>query len=110
MVRGGVFPDQFQEMLQQILFGVIQDEQVLKTLIEPAMLVKIFYCQHVMNAVCELYLDGPLDRKSTRLNSSHSSISYAVFCLKINPPIILDCSFYTHSCMNNTSGSTYTTP
>src|SRR5689334_23500803 len=25
---------------------------------------------------------GKLDRKSTRLNSSHSSISYAVFCLK----------------------------
>src|SRR5438309_9020041 len=24
----------------------------------------------------------PQDRKSTRLNSSHSSISYAVFCLK----------------------------
>src|SRR3989338_1645299 len=24
------------------------------------------------------------DRKSTRLNSSHSSISYALFCLKIN--------------------------
>src|SRR6516164_3519173 len=24
----------------------------------------------------------PTDRKSTRLNSSHSSISYAVFCLK----------------------------
>src|SRR2546430_5937952 len=28
-------------------------------------------------------LDG-LDRKSTRLNSSHSQISYAVFCLKKN--------------------------
>src|SRR5712692_7930220 len=27
-------------------------------------------------------LDGLEDRKSTRLNSSHSSISYAVFCLK----------------------------
>src|SRR5690242_21416375 len=26
-------------------------------------------------------IDGP-DRKSTRLNSSHMSISYAVFCLK----------------------------
>src|SRR5438309_3586607 len=26
--------------------------------------------------------DSGLDRKSTRLNSSHSSISYAVFCLK----------------------------
>src|SRR6266480_6067938 len=25
---------------------------------------------------------APLDRKSTRLNSSHMSISYAVFCLK----------------------------
>src|SRR2546427_3731964 len=25
---------------------------------------------------------GILDRKSTRLNSSHSQISYAVFCLK----------------------------
>src|SRR5207245_3853669 len=25
---------------------------------------------------------GPRDRKSTRLNSSHGSISYAVFCLK----------------------------
>src|SRR2546427_6880024 len=27
-------------------------------------------------------LANPLDRKSTRLNSSHSQISYAVFCLK----------------------------
>src|SRR2546426_8881261 len=28
------------------------------------------------------YLLKPLDRKSTRLNSSHLVISYAVFCLK----------------------------
>src|SRR2546430_12312926 len=28
--------------------------------------------------------DGTRDRKSTRLNSSHSQISYAVFCLKKN--------------------------
>src|SRR2546427_8167638 len=27
-------------------------------------------------------VDQPSDRKSTRLNSSHSQISYAVFCLK----------------------------
>src|ERR1035441_11041868 len=26
--------------------------------------------------------ESPLDRKSTRLNSSHLGISYAVFCLK----------------------------
>src|SRR5689334_24284635 len=29
---------------------------------------------------------GRADRKSTRLNSSHSSISYAVFCLKKKSP------------------------
>src|SRR3712207_7534021 len=27
-------------------------------------------------------VQGPGDRKSTRLNSSHANISYAVFCLK----------------------------
>src|SRR2546427_8626601 len=32
--------------------------------------------------VLELALDVGEDRKSTRLNSSHSQISYAVFCLK----------------------------
>src|SRR5690349_23988461 len=30
----------------------------------------------------------PLDRKSTRLNSSHVEISYAVFCLKKKKTII----------------------
>src|SRR2546430_6738820 len=30
----------------------------------------------------ELAIAGYRDRKSTRLNSSHSQISYAVFCLK----------------------------
>src|SRR2546427_4213260 len=30
----------------------------------------------------ELALSAKTDRKSTRLNSSHSQISYAVFCLK----------------------------
>src|SRR3712207_8107087 len=29
-------------------------------------------------------LEGRLDRKSTRLNSSHANISYAVFCLNKN--------------------------
>src|SRR5688572_31808008 len=33
-------------------------------------------------AVVSLVLPFGLDRKSTRLNSSHSQISYAVFCLK----------------------------
>src|SRR2546430_4464188 len=33
---------------------------------------------------CFVVLNGQTDRKSTRLNSSHSQISYAVFCLKKN--------------------------
>src|SRR3712207_7754240 len=28
------------------------------------------------------YITASIDRKSTRLNSSHANISYAVFCLK----------------------------
>src|SRR5256884_3196189 len=31
---------------------------------------------------CCPFTDGGADRKSTRLNSSHGYISYAVFCLK----------------------------
>src|SRR5689334_24235145 len=31
------------------------------------------------------------DRKSTRLNSSHSSISYAVFCLKKKKTTLIHC-------------------
>src|SRR5439155_18956328 len=30
---------------------------------------------------------APADRKSTRLNSSHVAISYAVFCLKKKKPV-----------------------
>src|SRR3712207_7099320 len=33
-------------------------------------------------AARRLGADDPEDRKSTRLNSSHANISYAVFCLK----------------------------
>src|SRR2546430_12548695 len=36
----------------------------------------------LVRQVAERVRDVPLDRKSTRLNSSHSQISYAVFCLK----------------------------
>src|SRR5258707_6605748 len=32
--------------------------------------------------VLDVRAPEPIDRKSTRLNSSHANISYAVFCLK----------------------------
>src|SRR3712207_9455324 len=39
---------------------------------------------HALDEVIEEFeeLRAGLDRKSTRLNSSHANISYAVFCLK----------------------------
>src|SRR2546430_7627540 len=39
-----------------------------------------------------VFKHGGRDRKSTRLNSSHSQISYAVFCLKkkTNAPVVCD--------------------
>src|SRR5699024_12220758 len=57
-------------------------------------MVKQIYAAHVINQkrqeigligtdqVLHMLFKGNPDRKSTRLNSSHVSISYAVFCLK----------------------------
>src|SRR6516165_11870780 len=39
----------------------------------------------------EPVMHTPADRKSTRLNSSHSQISYAAFCLKQKKPPIPFC-------------------
>src|SRR5437879_9287739 len=38
--------------------------------------------RHSQGLIVVVNLGGPTDRKSTRLNSSHRCISYAVFCLK----------------------------
>src|SRR2546430_11710338 len=38
--------------------------------------------EHATVTITTIPDDSKLDRKSTRLNSSHSQISYAVFCLK----------------------------
>src|SRR2546430_3142515 len=46
--------------------------------------------------------DMTSDRKSTRLNSSHSQISYAVFCLKKKKKPIL-----RHSLVHGTATSTH---
>src|SRR5207249_9271750 len=54
-----------------------------------------------------------VDRKSTRLNSSHVSISYAVFCLKKKKmniiailPVITSTSNLTRTCSINYSTTT----
>src|SRR3712207_8906851 len=38
--------------------------------------------ERLVVADVEVAVTGDADRKSTRLNSSHANISYAVFCLK----------------------------
>src|SRR5438270_2998685 len=48
----------------------------------PALVAVALECAFDAAAVAHGRLDIVLDRKSTRLNSSHSQISYAVFCLK----------------------------
>src|SRR5256885_7791797 len=59
------------------------------------------YRSRIMNLVCRFINDRDraeeisqevLDRKSTRLNSSHLVISYAVFCLKKKKKYIRECS------------------
>src|SRR2546427_7410227 len=42
-------------------------------------------------------LVGGSDRKSTRLNSSHSQISYAVFCLKKKNYKEIECLHYIYT-------------
>src|SRR5260221_7606854 len=39
-------------------------------------------CADAIEFVFDIYCSRRRDRKSTRLNSSHTVISYAVFCLK----------------------------
>src|SRR2546430_13546256 len=44
--------------------------------------LELVHAVQILYALNERPLVIALDRKSTRLNSSHSQISYAVFCLK----------------------------
>src|SRR5699024_11396352 len=54
--------------------------------------LKMPLLQHTRHLVCVVPLMNHGDRKSTRLNSSHVSISYAVFCLKKKRCGRRDCS------------------
>src|SRR5690606_39965277 len=58
--------------------GRVLAEQRADERMEPASITKVMSAYVVFEAL----KDKRLDRKSTRLNSSHVKISYAVFCLK----------------------------
>src|SRR2546422_4612277 len=53
------------------------------------------------SGVAEQFADFLLDRKSTRLNSSHGYISYAVFCLKKKKNEINNVSAYERTMVHN---------
>src|SRR3712207_7041961 len=57
-----------------------------------SVLVTAFWLVLMINAVN--FTDG--DRKSTRLNSSHANISYAVFCLKKKIHTTIICTLSPH--------------
>src|SRR2546427_6410772 len=56
----------------------------------------ILYCADLADAQQRVTAAG--DRKSTRLNSSHSQISYAVFCLKKKKKSLSDHSTSRRQC------------
>src|SRR5271165_7402197 len=65
------------ELALHLVFSKMFIENVMKELVCDRVIRLAF--QHAVN----LFQDGHMvDRKSTRLNSSHVKISYAVFCLK----------------------------
>src|SRR5947209_13605353 len=63
------------------LFIFVRDLNPIGYLLAPVPLVVpcVFILLHVFVGFLQAFV---LDRKSTRLNSSHANISYAVFCLK----------------------------
>src|SRR5207253_8266766 len=74
----------------QVLMLTVNDDQdtVLKAVQAGAIgyVLKDIPPENLIRAIRSVHSDrtmiNPVDRKSTRLNSSHVAISYAVFCLK----------------------------
>src|SRR5690606_41051390 len=70
---------------RDLLDGVVL-EQLSEARLEPRQVIALQGGEHpfvlVERGHTHVHLDGLGDRKSTRLNSSHVKISYAVFCLK----------------------------
>src|SRR3712207_7079144 len=84
--RSTLFP--YTTLFRSIYSFVIFSEYFLKRL--TSLLEQNHICQIPRNAFQETdiillgwnAIASDIDRKSTRLNSSHANISYAVFCLK----------------------------
>src|SRR2546430_13105119 len=88
------FSDVFMRFLYIFLFFFFNDTattEIYTLSLHDALPIYALWGAHTQRAVQNFPVSGlamprpfigALDRKSTRLNSSHSQISYAVFCLK----------------------------
>src|SRR2546427_6933233 len=72
---GELTADAYREMY------ALLDEEIVESLASGGPFASPGFLQERLDAFGDVW-GGALDRKSTRLNSSHSQISYAVFCLK----------------------------
>src|SRR5438552_13921979 len=73
--RSTLFP--YTTLFRSLSPAIVTNHAVLLSNLTPA---TSYYFQIIANTATAQYVR--LDRKSTRLNSSHQIISYAVFCLK----------------------------
>src|SRR2546430_17722024 len=78
--RSTLFPTRRSSDLQQKKVGLFLERDAdYRTLLGD---VENQYSEEEVNLLPDSEVLAEEDRKSTRLNSSHSQISYAVFCLK----------------------------
>src|SRR5438309_3249962 len=80
--RSTLFP--YTTLFRSLTLGLLVDTSLSErnVLDEERTASKSFLDQMLTTAKDQAFAVVSIDRKSTRLNSSHSSISYAVFCLK----------------------------
>src|SRR5688572_32721015 len=79
--RSTLFP--YTTLFRSLWSSARRDDEVLQTT-QPGEALQLFAeaAPEPPPALAAFERHGVEDRKSTRLNSSHSQISYAVFCLK----------------------------
>src|SRR5437899_6188088 len=75
-------PPVLEQIMERYHLDRVKAFAVLKALEDARHLKLVPGTQRILMAVPFSAVATPLDRKSTRLNSSHLGISYAVFCLK----------------------------
>src|SRR5690554_235590 len=76
LITSGYSAEELRQHLTRWVFESLPEKQQLLRLYEPRMFAPL------LCALSKQSRQNFLDRKSTRLNSSHVRISYAVFCLK----------------------------